>query len=141
MMIVYLDEIDQRVVNAGTVWQKETASWTQLMEKEQLLLPSDLAVIAFGGFFQELLVRRHFFRGRKRNTINTLQRVVLGVSQKIRRRVLGNCKSLDTTGIRNMRPITQVNQRTTSVNGRGSAVRNFGLDEFDLVLVVLEHFQ
>lgn len=43
--------------------------------------------------------------------------------------------------MRDMGTSTQINQRTATVNSSGSAIRNFVVDDMDLVRVVLEHFQ
>ena len=36
--LTYPDELNQGVVDEGSLWQEEAAPWTQVMEEEQVLL-------------------------------------------------------------------------------------------------------
>lgn len=50
---------------------------------------SNLSVISFRGLLQEVLVLGHFLLVGEGDTVDSLQRVVVGVSKEIRCRVLG----------------------------------------------------
>lgn len=44
---------------------------------------SDLTVITFSSFFNELFVLGHLLFIRERNTIDTLKGIILGITQKV----------------------------------------------------------
>ena len=139
--VLALDKLLQCVVDTRTVWQPETAARTQLVEHEQLLLTADAAVVALGGLGQKVLVFGHLLLIRERNTIQTLQRVILLVTQEVRGRVLEDRHGFDAACVRNVRANTQVNHRTAAVHGSRRAIWDLRVDNVDLVLVVLEHLQ
>jgi hypothetical protein len=58
------------------------------MEHEQLLLLSYSPVISLLGFFDKLLVLCELLAVRERDTIQSLQGIVLSVCKEVRRRVL-----------------------------------------------------
>lgn len=110
-------------------------------------------MVTFSSLSEEDFVISQLLLVRERNAVNALERVVVGISQEVRRRVLrsryktttergettnlGNHEGLDLAGMRNMRANAKINHRSTSVDcGRG-AIGNLGLDEILLVFVVL----
>ena len=80
----------------------------------------------------------HLFSIWEGNTIDSLQRIIFGIPQKVRSRVLEDRKGFNTTRMREMRSSTEINQRPASIDRRGRTIWDLGLDELDLVLVVLE---
>jgi hypothetical protein len=50
----YTNVVDKRVVDEGTAGEEEARSRTQLVEEEQLLLSSNLAVVALGGLLLQV---------------------------------------------------------------------------------------
>ena len=81
--LTYSNELHQCVVNSHTHRQEERASWTQLVEHEQLLLLSDLPVIPLLGLLHKLLVLSHQLAIRETDSVDSLQGVVLGISQEV----------------------------------------------------------
>ena len=49
------------------------------------------------------------------------------------------CESLDSASICHVRPKTQVDERAAAVHRSARSIRDFFLDEMNLVLVVFEH--
>ena len=135
--LTYSDELHQRVVDSHTHRQEEGASWAQLVEHEQLLLLSDLPVIPLLGLLDKLLVLGHQLAIRETDSIDSLQCVVLGVSQEVGRRVFGNSQSLDSASMGYVRTSTEIDQGTTSVDSGRSAIGDLVLDIMLLVAVVL----
>ena len=88
LVVFALDKVHESVVDASTVGQEEARTRGQLVEEEKLLLLSDLAMVALGSLLQELLVLSHLLGVGERNTIDTLERVVLGITQEVGSRVL-----------------------------------------------------
>jgi hypothetical protein len=78
------DELHQCVVDSHTHGQEERASWTQLVEHEQLLLLSNLPVIPLLGLFDKLLVFGHQLAVRETDSVHSLQGVVLSIRQEVR---------------------------------------------------------
>lgn len=58
------------------------------MEEEELLLLTNLAVVALGSLFKVLLVLNHHSLVGERDTVDTLERVVLGITKEVGGRVL-----------------------------------------------------
>jgi hypothetical protein len=54
-------QLDKCIIKQSARRQKEARPRTQVMEKEKLLLDSNLAMIAFGSLFHEELVLLHHF--------------------------------------------------------------------------------
>lgn len=52
---------------------------------------------------------------------------------------LRDCESLDSASIWQMRPMTQVDERAAAVHRTPRSIRDFFLDEMNLVFVVFEH--
>ena len=53
------------------------------MEEEEFLVLADLSVISLRSFFQELLVFGHLLLVWERNTVDTLKRVIVLITQEI----------------------------------------------------------
>ena len=68
--------------------KEEARAGRHLVEEEELLLLSDLAMVALGSFLEHLLVLLHLLLVGKRDTVDALQGVVLGVTKEVGRRVL-----------------------------------------------------
>lgn len=111
------------------------------MEHEELLLLTNLSMITLSSLLKELEVSVHQLLIRERNTVDSLERVVGGVTQEVRRGVFQKLESLDAAGVRNMGTTAKIDQRTTSVDGSRGAIRNFRRDKSLLVLVVREHLE
>jgi len=87
------------------------------------------------------------------DTVNTLERVIVGVSQEVGSGVLreglewrrcrklatyfGDHECLDLTSVRDVRANTKVDHGTTSIDSSGTSVRYFRFDEILLVFVIL----
>lgn len=95
-------------------------------------------MIAFRSFNKESLVFGHLFLVREGDTVDSLQRIVVGVSEEVGGRVFGDHECLDFTGVRDMRTDAQVDHGTAAVDGGGCTIGDFGVDEVLLVFVVLE---
>lgn len=81
--VLFAHELDKGVIDASTVWQEEAASWTKVMEEEELLFFANLAVIALGRLGEESLVLYKLLLVGEGNAVNALKRVVGRVSKEI----------------------------------------------------------
>lgn len=88
LVVLALDKVHEGVIDAGSVREEEARSGREIVEEKQLLLLSNLAMVALSGLLQELFVLSHLLGVGERNTIDTLKRVVLGITQEVRSRVL-----------------------------------------------------
>ena len=148
-------ELQERVVYTRAVRQEEATSRTEIVEEEKLLLFSNLPMIPTGCFGEELLILNHLLLVRERDSVDTLQRVIVGIAEEVGRRILRRGSSgeklthmrradlrhherLDFTRVRNMWADTEVNHRSTAVYRRRATIRDLRLDEVLLVLVVLD---
>ena len=81
-------ELDEGVVDPRAVREPEAAAGRQVVEEEELLVLADAAVVALGRLLEELLVVLHLGRVGERDAVDALQRLVVGVAEEVRRRVL-----------------------------------------------------
>ena len=116
LVILSLDEVHKGIVDACTVRKEKARTGRELVEEEKLLLLSDLAMVTLRSLFEDLLVLSHLLGVRERDTVDSLERIILGVSQEIRGGVLHDSKSLDSASVGDMRSTAQINQRTATVN-------------------------
>lgn len=68
----YSDCVDS-VIDSSTMREKEATSRTKVIEEEQFLLPSDLAVIPFRSLDQECFVLAQLLFIWERDTVDALQ--------------------------------------------------------------------
>ena len=111
------------------------------MEEKQLLLFTDLSMISLGSLFKILEMSSHGILIGERDTVNSLETVVLCVSKEIRGTVLHDLELLYPSGMRNMGASTKIDKGTVAVNRRGSSIRDLVLDDVLLVGVRLEHLE
>lgn len=111
------------------------------MEEKQFLFSANPTMVSSGCFLQKFLMFGHLFRIWEGYTVDTLQRVVLGVTQEVRGRVFQDGKGFDAARVRKVRAPAEIDQGSTSVHRRGRAIGDLGFNELNLVLVVLEHLQ
>jgi len=86
--IFLADVLDQRVVYPRAVREHERAARTEFVEKEQLLVATDLAMVALGGLSEILLVFGELLCIRERDAVDALQRVVRRITEEVGGRVL-----------------------------------------------------
>jgi hypothetical protein len=89
LLILSLDEVDKSIVNTGAVREHKGRSWRHFIPEEQLLLSTDLAVVPLGGLFEENLVLFKLLLVRKRDTRNSLDGLVLAVTEPVCGGILG----------------------------------------------------
>src|SRR5699024_1212875 len=65
----------------------------------------------------------------------------VSIAEKIRGRVLEQLHCFDSTSVWNVWTSAKVDQRTTSIDGSRSAVRDLVSNDVLLVFVIREHFQ
>ena len=82
-MATDLDKGHERVVDPHTHWQEESASRGEVVESPQLLVFTNATVIPLGGFLEVLLVLGHLLGIREGHPVNSLEGVVLGISEEV----------------------------------------------------------
>mmetsp|Transcript_8779 Transcript_8779/g.18552 ORF Transcript_8779/g.18552 Transcript_8779/m.18552 type:complete len:735 (+) Transcript_8779:385-2589(+) len=127
--VVVLDEVDERVVDAGSVGQPEGGASGEVVEHDEFLLCGDAAVITLLCLLLVLLPNLQHLLVRERDPVHPLQRVVLRVSQPIRGAVPRGRERLDPAGVGQVRPAAQVDEVAALVHGRAAAVGDLGLDD------------
>lgn len=88
LAVFALDAVHQSVVDAGAVGQEESRSRRDFVKKEELLVLTNLAMVAESSFSEESLMLFEGLLIGERNTGNTLNRLVLAVTQPVSGRVL-----------------------------------------------------
>lgn len=71
LAVLATKKIYQRIVDMGPVWSEEAGSWAKFVEEEQLMFPSQLSMVPFGGFFLQFLPFLQLLGVRKRNALIT----------------------------------------------------------------------
>ena len=99
---------------------------------------TNFAVVTSRSLGKELLVLRQLLRVWERDTVYALQRIVGGIAEEVRRRVLRDHHRLDLTRVRYMRADAEVNHGSAAIYRRRGAVWYLRVDKMKLVLVVLE---
>jgi hypothetical protein len=52
--VLLSDKLNEGVVDVGSSWEEETATGAQLMEKEQVLITTQLPMVSLSSFFLEV---------------------------------------------------------------------------------------
>jgi hypothetical protein len=163
--VLRADVGNQAVVNVGASGHEERGAGRQIVEKEQVKLIAQHAVVTFLRLLQAVQVLLHQLLVREGHAINALQAVVRLLAQPVRRGVVQHLKGLDTTRVwsmqtndmtmdntrqgkqgencrtRDMGAHAQINQRTAAVRCRAATIRNLGRNDGHLEGIVREHFQ
>ena len=139
--VLLLDVFHNSVVDAHTVGQPHGGTGRALLEVKELLLLANEAVIALGSLLEELLVGGHLLLIGERDTIDTLEGVVVGVTEEVGRRVLHDGESLDSAGVGNVRTTAKIDKGAVTVDSGSGAVGDLVLDDVLLVGVVGEHLE
>jgi hypothetical protein len=75
------------------------------------------------------------------NTVHTLQRVIVGITQPVGSRVFGGRKSFDLPSVGNVWTTAQINQVSTFVDSGTSSISNLGCQNLLLERVVSKQLQ
>ena len=103
--VINANIVHQTVIGIRVPWEEEERrTRTQVMEKEQLLLASNLTVITLSRLFQKLLVLGHllFYRGTKYHK-HVAMKSVFGITQEI---VIFLIEEFLSTAIDPIRPVS-----------------------------------
>ena len=77
----------------------------------------------------------------ERNTVDSLQRIIVGITQPVGGRDLSGSKSLDLSSVGNMRTTTQIDQVSASINSGTASIRNLVGQNLHLEWVVGKELQ
>lgn len=88
LLVLAPNQFQQSIVNSGAVRQEEARTRRSLVEEEELLLQTNLSVVALRSLFKECLVLLKLLLVRERNTRNSLDRFVGAVAEPVCGRVL-----------------------------------------------------
>mmetsp|Transcript_3789 Transcript_3789/g.6313 ORF Transcript_3789/g.6313 Transcript_3789/m.6313 type:complete len:309 (-) Transcript_3789:797-1723(-) len=139
--VVVLDEFNQFVVDASSVWEPKGATGGKFVEHDKVLLGGNATVVAFFGLFLILLPHLEHLLVWKTDTVHALQGVILGITEPIGGGMSSGSKGLDLACGANVWTTAQVNQITTSVDCGASTVSHLGLENLYLEGVVSKEFQ
>lgn len=156
--VLVLDDVHQGVVDAGAVRQEKGGTGRDLVEEEELLVGTDLAVVTLGSLLEELLVLLQSLLVGERDTSNTLDGLVFAITQPVSGGALyvvsklvrlysvgtsysENGKGLDVAGVGHVGTTAQIDQGTAAVDSALGVVGHALLDKVLLVLAILEHFE
>ena len=131
------NELHELVVDHGAFGIEEAASWTELMEEEEVLLLTDLSVVTLGSLLLEVLPLLQLLGIWERDTVDSLQALAVRVALPVRRGVLGQSESLDLSRMTDVGSTAQINEWATSVDSRRWRVDLLVQDSL-LELVILE---
>ena len=141
LLVLSTDERDESVVDAGSVGEEEARSGGDLVEEPQLLVLSDLSVVSLLGLLEPLHVLLQLLVVGERDTVDTLQRGVIGVSKPVGGRVFGDAHSLDLVTVGDMRSSTEIDKGSRTVGKTSLSIRNLVLDDLLLERVVFEQLK
>ncbi len=88
LAVLVLDDVHQGVVDAGSVREEKGRTGGHLVKEEELLVLSNLAMIALGSLGKEQLVLFQSLLIGERDTRDTLDGLVLAVTKPVRGRAL-----------------------------------------------------
>ena len=100
------------------------------------MLP-EITVVSCGSLFLELNVFCKTVFRRKGDAVHALQRVVSGLAEPVRGRVLGEFDCLDCAGGAEMGPHAQVHQVAAAIGAGHRSIGHLVLDQMHLERVVL----
>jgi len=158
-LVLALDKLHEGVEDSRAVGKPERGTGGHFVPEEELLVLTDLAVVALGSLGQEHLVLFELLLVRERDAGNSLNGLVFAVTKPVRGGVLNavsgvkvrssdetasypqDGKGLDVARMRHVRPSAQVDEGTTSVHRALGAVGHALVDEVLLVLAVSEHLE
>lgn len=110
LAVLLADEVNESVVDVGSMGKEKTTSRAQLMEKIQLLLAPQLAMVSLRSFFLELLPLLELLGIRERYPVDTLQRFGLTLPFPISGRVLEERDSQSITTLYKPLPLPSLLQ-------------------------------
>jgi len=79
-VVLLTDKVLQGVVDSHSMGEEKATSGGEFMEKEEVLFATYFAVVAFGGFGEEGFVFCHLFFVGETDAVDSLERIILGVS-------------------------------------------------------------
>lgn len=141
LAILALQKIHQSIVDTRTVGEEEGRTRRSFIEEEQLLILTNLSVIPLLSLSKEVLVLVKLLLVGERNTSNSLDGLVLAVTQPVSGRVPDDGESLDISSVRDVRSSAQIDEGAASIDGTLGAIGHSLVDEVFLVLAVLEHLE
>ena len=139
--ILLSDHFNQLVVDVGTRWVPESATWGQTEVIEQALLLTDDTMVAALSLLEEMKVLIELLLGGERDGINSLQTVIRDLAEPVSSRVFHDFETLDELRGWDMRARAHVNQITAAVCRDALAIFYLTIDHGLLERIMLEHFQ
>mmetsp|Transcript_17983 Transcript_17983/g.44413 ORF Transcript_17983/g.44413 Transcript_17983/m.44413 type:complete len:225 (-) Transcript_17983:801-1475(-) len=139
--VLFSDKFNQLLVDTISVWKPKGTSGRQFVEEHKLLLGHDASVITFLGLFHILLPNLQLLLIGERNTVDSLQRIIVGIAQPVSSRDLSGSKGLDLSSVGNVRTTAQIDQVSASVNGGTASIGNLGGQNLHLEWVVSKELQ
>mmetsp|Transcript_6579 Transcript_6579/g.10253 ORF Transcript_6579/g.10253 Transcript_6579/m.10253 type:complete len:237 (-) Transcript_6579:906-1616(-) len=134
--VLLSNKLNEFVVNTAPMRKPKGRSSRQIVKHNKLLLGSNASVVTFLSLFHIFLPHFKLLLVGEGNTVKTLQRVVVGVTQPVRCRVSRGGKRLDLASVRHMRATTQIDQITTLVDRSASSIGYLGGQNLNFERVV-----
>ncbi len=134
-------EFDESVVDYSTVRVKQCWAGSKVCKVKQFILRTNCSMVSLKQFLLllEILVKLTLFW--ESNSVNSLQIIVIFVSQPVSRRVFSNFDSLNPISWRKVRTCAQINQITTSIGRCQSIFRYFVFYQLKFERVVGKHLE
>lgn len=138
--VLFTHDREQLVINNSAMGMEERGACRDLIELEKTLVHSDLAVVAFSDFLLNTDVFFEFFVIGERNTIDTLQRVIIFLTEPVSTGGLGDHHGFDLTSGLHVGACAEIDQVAATVSHGLAAFGDLGLDKLNFERVLLEHF-
>ena len=136
--ILLLDQVDEVVIDPGSLWIHESTAWRKLVHIEQVLLSADVSVVSLGSFFLEVDPLVHLLLGGESDSVHSLKTIVFGFTEPVGAGVLGDLEGFDNLGRRDMRSCAQIDEVSASVGSDFTTIRDLGGNQLNLEWIVSE---
>ena len=123
------------------MWQEERISRSMFREKEQVLFGPNYSMVPLLSLILELNILRELLLLREWDSIHSLQRLSVRISQPISLRVLDDLESLSVLRRRYVRPRAQIDELSYFENTGQLILSNFLFNKLSFELIVLEHIK
>jgi len=134
-------EFNKPVIDHRTVWVKQGWAWGKVREVKELILRTNSSMITFKKFLLLLQVLIKLTLLWECNGIDSLQVIIVFVTQPIGRWVFSDFYSLNSVSWRKVRTCAQINQISTPVSWSKAICRHFVLYQLYFERVISKHFK
>mmetsp|Transcript_5067 Transcript_5067/g.9371 ORF Transcript_5067/g.9371 Transcript_5067/m.9371 type:complete len:558 (-) Transcript_5067:471-2144(-) len=136
--VLLADELDEAVVDTGSVGEEEAAAGGEMVEEKELMLDTQVAVVALLGFLDAVLVLFQELGLGEGDAVHTLQALAFDIAAPEGATHGRDGEGLEVAGAGQMGTTAEIDHRADTVNG-DDGIGGKAVDDLELELVLLEH--